>query len=148
MTFLSSTRQPEVDFLHSCDFEQTFGQIISIIVETLSNTNLVASKAIKREKNSLPVDVRRSKTLVLKLPISLYVLFSHRWTDSSNYATFYACFYPLHAWATRLWSPIRKLYSFLIKSFFLRYSVPCCSYDLLFSYKRGLLSSVFVVGCT
>ena len=55
--------------LLSCDFEQTFGHTVSIIVETLSNTNLVVSKHIKREKSSLPVDVRRSKTLVLKLPI-------------------------------------------------------------------------------
>jgi len=54
----------------SCDFEQTFGQIVSIIVESLSNTNLVASKHIQREKSSLPVDVPLSKMLVLKLPIT------------------------------------------------------------------------------
>ena len=35
----------------------------------LSNTNLVVSRHIKREKASLPVDVRRSKTSLLKLPI-------------------------------------------------------------------------------
>ena len=35
----------------------------------LSNTNLVVSRHIKREKVSLPVDVRRSKTSLLKLPI-------------------------------------------------------------------------------
>ena len=34
----------------SCDFEQNFGQIVSIRVKTLSNTNLVASTHIKREK--------------------------------------------------------------------------------------------------
>ena len=45
-----------------------FGQIDSIRVNTLSNTNLVASMHIKREKRSLPVDVRRSKTSLLKLP--------------------------------------------------------------------------------
>ena len=45
-----------------------FGQIESIRVNTLSNTNLVASMHIKREKRSLPVDVRRSKTSLLKLP--------------------------------------------------------------------------------
>ena len=34
----------------------------------LGNTNLVVSRRIKREKASLPVDVRRSKTSLLKLP--------------------------------------------------------------------------------
>ena len=56
-------------FAHlSCDFEQKFGQIISTRVKTVSNTNLVASRHIKREKGSLPVDVRRSKKVLLKLP--------------------------------------------------------------------------------
>ena len=45
-----------------------FGQIVSIRVKTLSNTNLAASSHIIKEKASLPVDVRRSKTLLLKLP--------------------------------------------------------------------------------
>ena len=40
----------------------------SIRVKTLSHTNLVALKDIKREKGSLPVDVSRSKTELLKLP--------------------------------------------------------------------------------
>ena len=35
----------------------------------LNNTNLFASRHIKREKASLPVDVRRSKMSLLKLPI-------------------------------------------------------------------------------
>ena len=39
-----------------------FGQIVSIRVKTLSNTNLVTSRHIKREKRPLPVDMRRSKT--------------------------------------------------------------------------------------
>ena len=51
------------------DFEQIFGQIVSIRVKTLSNTNLVGPRHIKREKRLLPVDVRRSKTSLLKLPI-------------------------------------------------------------------------------
>ena len=55
--------------LLSRDFEQTFGQIVSKIVKTLSNTNLVALRHTKREKGSLPVDVRQSKTSLLKLPI-------------------------------------------------------------------------------
>ena len=44
--------------LLSRDFEQIFGQIVSIRIKTLSNTNTVASRLIKREKGSLPVDVR------------------------------------------------------------------------------------------
>ena len=48
------------------DFEQTFGQIVSIRVRTLSNTNLVVQRHIKRGKISLPVDARHSKTLLLK----------------------------------------------------------------------------------
>ena len=51
------------------DFEQTFQQIVSIRVKTLSNTDLVASRHIKREKDLLPVDVRLSKKSLLKLPI-------------------------------------------------------------------------------
>ena len=35
---------------------------------TLGNTNLVASRHMEREKDSLPADVRRSKTSLLKLP--------------------------------------------------------------------------------
>ena len=40
---------------------------------TLSNTNLVASRHIEREKVSLPVDVRCSKTSLLKLPYDVMV---------------------------------------------------------------------------
>ena len=43
---------------------------VFIRVKTLSNTNYVASRYIKREKGSLPFDVRRSKTSMLKLPTS------------------------------------------------------------------------------
>ena len=50
-------------------FERILGQIVSIRVRTLSHTNLVASRRIKREKGSLSVEVQRSKTLPLKLPI-------------------------------------------------------------------------------
>ena len=55
--------------LLSHDFEQIFGQIVSIRIKTLGNKNAVASRLIKREKGLLPVDVRRSKTSLLKLPI-------------------------------------------------------------------------------
>ena len=37
---LSNARQPEVNFL-SLDFEQTFGQIVSLRVKTISHTNMV-----------------------------------------------------------------------------------------------------------
>ena len=53
----------------SRDFEQIFGKIVSIRIKTLGNINMVASRLIKREKGSLPVDGRRSKTSLLKLPI-------------------------------------------------------------------------------
>ena len=43
--------------LLSHDFEQIFGQIISLRIKTLGNKNMVASRLIKREKGSLPVDV-------------------------------------------------------------------------------------------
>ena len=36
---------------------------------TLKNTHLVVSRHIKGENASLPVDARRSKTFLLKLPI-------------------------------------------------------------------------------
>ena len=38
--------------------------------KTLSNTNLLASRHLKREKASLPVDVRRLKTALLKGAVS------------------------------------------------------------------------------
>ena len=50
-------------------FEPILRQIVSIRVKTLSNTNLVASRYIKREKGSLPVDVCRAETSLIKLPI-------------------------------------------------------------------------------
>ena len=41
--------------LFGLDFEQTLAKIVSIRVKKLSNTNLVASRGIKREKGSIPV---------------------------------------------------------------------------------------------
>ena len=62
-TFLSDARRPEVDLLSllSRDFEKILGQIVSIRVNTLSDTctDLVASSHVKR------VDVRTSKTSLL-----------------------------------------------------------------------------------
>ena len=58
-----------------------FGQIISMRVKTLSNTNLAASSHIIKEKASLPVDVHRSKTPFLKLPIlEVTVLGTQKWS--------------------------------------------------------------------
>ena len=53
----------EVDFLHSWAvvLGQIFKQIVSIRVMTLINSNVVASRHIKREEVLLPVAVHRSK---------------------------------------------------------------------------------------
>ena len=68
--FLSDARQPEVAFFSFFDggFAQIFSQIASITVKKLRNTNFISSRHVKRENTSLPVDVRRSKTSLLKLP--------------------------------------------------------------------------------
>ena len=50
-------------------FAQIFSQIASITVKKLRNTNFISSRHVKRENTSLPVDVRCSKTWLLKLPI-------------------------------------------------------------------------------
>ena len=42
--------------LFACGFEQILGQIPPLRVNTFGNTNLVASRVIKRKKGSLPVD--------------------------------------------------------------------------------------------
>ena len=52
------------------DFEQIIGHIVSIRVKTLSNTNLVAYRHIKREKGSFLVNVLRSKRRCLNALIS------------------------------------------------------------------------------
>ena len=57
--------------LFSCvdsGFGQIFGQIVSIVLKTLKNTNLVASRCFKMKKTSLPVDVRRSKNAFAYAP--------------------------------------------------------------------------------
>ena len=43
-------------------FAHFLGQLVSIIVKTLRNTKLGASRCFKMKKTPLPVDVRRSKT--------------------------------------------------------------------------------------
>ena len=50
------------------DFLQHWAVVWLKLSGSNSNTNLLASKPIKREKASLPIDVCRSKTPLLKLP--------------------------------------------------------------------------------
>ena len=66
----TSTGSGLFSFLDS-GFAHLLGQLVSIIVKTLRNTNLGASRCFKMKKTSLPVDVRRSKTPLLKLPIMI-----------------------------------------------------------------------------
>ena len=47
---------------------QIFREMVSIRVKTLSNTNLAASRHIKREKAHFWLTLRRSKTPLLKPP--------------------------------------------------------------------------------
>ena len=69
----TSTGSGLFSFLDS-GFAHLLGQLVSIIVKTLRNTNLGASRCFKMKKTSLPVDVRRSKTPLLKLPIRILAL--------------------------------------------------------------------------
>ena len=62
------------------NFPQIFWQFVLVRVKILSKTNLVASKNIKRENASLPFDVRRPETSLLKLPIM-----SQKRVESSAY---------------------------------------------------------------
>ena len=48
---------------------QIFGQIVFIREKKLSDTNFLASRHIKEEKASLPVDVHRSKSCLLRVPM-------------------------------------------------------------------------------
>ena len=63
----TSTGSAPFSFLGS-GFGQIFGQIVSTRIRTLNNTNLVASRLFIREKASLPLDLRRSKTPLVKFP--------------------------------------------------------------------------------
>jgi len=69
----TSTAGSELSAVVSCDFDQMFGQIVSIRVKNTQQYKSVASRHIEREKDSLPVDVRRSKTSLLKLPGIIHV---------------------------------------------------------------------------
>jgi len=67
---LSDARQPVIGLfaLFGRDFEQILGQSLTIRVKTVSRTYFVVSRYIKWGKGSLPVDLRRTKTCLLKLP--------------------------------------------------------------------------------
>ena len=52
------------------DFEQILGQIVSLRVRHLAIQIWWPQGKLKGKKSSLPVDVRRSKALLLKLPIT------------------------------------------------------------------------------
>jgi len=69
--FLIDARLPEVYFIHS--LAVVLPAFVSVRVKEPSKTNLVTSRHIliflKKDKASLPVDVCRSKTSLLKLPI-------------------------------------------------------------------------------
>ena len=69
---MSNARQPEVAVFHfwTMVLPKIFNQIVSIRVKKLSNTIFISSRHIKGEKASLLVDVRRSKTPLLKLFIT------------------------------------------------------------------------------
>ena len=56
--------------LLSRQFEQIFGQILSIRVKLRSNTILVPWRYIKRGTGSLPVDVSSSRTSLLNVVVS------------------------------------------------------------------------------
>ena len=80
-------------------FAQSCGLIVFIRVKKLSNSSLVASRPIKREKTSFPFYVRHSKTFLLKLPCKYYIMTRFReiwwylsfsaisWTKYSTYTT-------------------------------------------------------------
>ena len=64
-------RQPEVDFLHHSGVVslKLSGKSSLKEKETQQYKFVSRSRHIKREKASLPVDVRRSKTSLLKVPL-------------------------------------------------------------------------------
>ena len=64
-------------------FTQIFSQIASITVKKLRNTNFISSRHVKGENTSLPVDVRRSKTSLLKLPI-IWITYGSRQSRTSH----------------------------------------------------------------
>ena len=63
------------------NFPQIFWQFVLVRVKILRETNLVASRNIKRENASLPVDVLRPGTSLLKLPNKLD---SERYSQHKN----------------------------------------------------------------
>ena len=56
---LKQRGQREVDFFALLIFAQVFGQMVLMRVRTLSNTNLVASRHVRRGKVTLSIGMRR-----------------------------------------------------------------------------------------
>ena len=67
---LSHASQPEMDFLHSWAvvLVKRSGKLLYKGKDT-QQYNLVTSRDVKKEKATLPVDLRRQKTFLLKLPL-------------------------------------------------------------------------------
>ena len=59
-------------------------ELLRPFARSLSNANLVASRHIKREKGSPPVDVRHSQTLLLKLPLPVEPTFESTLAGNIN----------------------------------------------------------------
>ena len=72
-------------------FTQIFSQIASITVKKLRNTNFISSRHVKRENTSLPVDVRRSKTSLLKLP-NMSLLTNNNFAPALCYFVYFFAF--------------------------------------------------------
>ena len=85
--------------LLSHDSERFFGKVVSIGVKTLSNTNLVALGYIKREKGSLPVNVRRAKTSLLYLSTTRIIKVQNTCTSVSFISKSCLTSVPWGAWA-------------------------------------------------
>ena len=103
----------------SCNFDQMFGQIVSIIRKRLRNTILVLSIYFKMKKISLLVDVHSSKTPLLKLPnimwpswmfqeiMSISQLYKNRYTNI-DCETFVQKFVRIKIWVFWLLLPYKS----------------------------------------
>ena len=83
MGSLSDAGHPEVAFFSSFldgGLVQIFSQILYLRVNTKSDVNFISSRHIERENFSLPVDVPRSKTPLLKFPINATDIFPAAFT--------------------------------------------------------------------
>ena len=118
-----------------CSLVETLRQIVFIGEKKLSNTNLVVSRHIKREKTSLPADVRRSKTSLLKLPIInqdafLILIVRH---DILRGSSLQKC---LHLYELAYHMVMSPFYSTVIRVCSHHNSTVCCQvYEISSNYK-------------